>query len=121
MCRVPYLSENGKRAFASVWMNTHIRDSQYKLNKPVIFGEFGKSDQVAGYSEALRVSSMKNVYDTVYQSALRGGAAGGAFVWQICPGYIKPNLNDGFAIDLASSPAVRSLMINHATQLKRIR
>lgn len=120
MCRVPNLSEAGKRAFSSVWMNTHIRDSQYKLNKPVIFGEFGKSDLIAGYSEALRVSSMKDVYNTVYQSALRGGAAGGAFVWQICPGYIKPNINDGFAIDLASSPAIRSLMLNHAFRLKHI-
>lgn len=108
--RITNQTEDGKRAFMGAWVRTHIDDAKYKLDMPVLFAEFGKSDRTPGYTESVRITSMTDMFDAVYASARDGGPAAGALVWHFVPKALEPSLQDGYAMVLSETPAVASLM-----------
>ncbi|KAI9089346.1 hypothetical protein K1719_029625 [Acacia pycnantha] len=63
-------------SFVNNWLGAHFLDSQYALRKPVIVAEFGKSWKDSGYSTYKRDQIFNSVYNKIYASAKRGGAAG---------------------------------------------
>lgn len=120
MCRVPNQSEYQKRAFMASWMKTHINDAKYRVNKPVLFAEFGRSDRAPGYNVGIRYADMSAVYNTVYASASTGGPAAGAMVWQLAPEALKNNLQDGYLIVLSENPDVANLMRTQSSRMARL-
>jgi len=120
ICRIPNQSEYSKEAFMASWMKTHINDAKYRLKKPVLFAEFGRSDRSPGYNAQIRYNDMKAIYNTVYASASSGGPAAGALVWQLAPKALKNNVQDGYAIVLSENPSVANLMRSQSSRLARL-
>ncbi len=58
------------------WIDDHAGDAASQLGKPVIVGEFGKSQPLAE-----RDLYFQSWYDAIYRSASTGGAAGGSCLW----------------------------------------
>jgi mannan endo-1,4-beta-mannosidase len=116
---MPSMAESEKEEFMSKWVRTHIDDGAGTLKKPVLFAEFGKSRNVAGYTESVRVSAMSAMFDAIYDSAVAGGAGAGALVWQLITNTTTA-LADGFEIALSSDPNIASLMQQQASRLSSL-
>ena len=86
-------------------MRTHTDDAKYKLDMPVLFAEFGKSDRTLEYTESVRITAMTDIFDAVYASARDGGPAAGVLVWQFVPKALESSLQDGYVMVLSESPA----------------
>lgn len=102
------------------WIQTHINDSETTLQKPVLFAEFGKSSRTSGYKETVRIDAMRSMFNAVYDSAAKQGAAAGAMVWMLVTNSTKNTLADGFEIDLSSDLAIASLMQNQASRMSSL-
>lgn len=120
MCRVPNQSEAQKRAFMASWIKTHINDAKYRLRKPVLFAEYGRSDRAPGYNPRNRFDDMNNIFNAVYASASTGGPAAGALVWQLAPQALKNNIQDGYAIVLSENPSIADLMRKQSSRMSRL-
>ncbi|XP_024359301.1 putative mannan endo-1,4-beta-mannosidase 9 [Physcomitrium patens] len=116
----PSLTEAEKRKFMVKWIQTHINDSETTLQKPVLFAEFGKSSRTSGYKETVRIDAMRSMFNAVYDSAAKQGAAAGAMVWMLVTNSTKNTLADGFEIDLSSDLAIASLMQNQASRMSSL-
>ncbi|KAI5077413.1 hypothetical protein GOP47_0007237 [Adiantum capillus-veneris] len=79
---IPNFSNMEKKKFAEKWVASHIEDASNVLHKPVLFTEFGVSDQTDGYDAKHRVEVTDIVYDKIFESAKERGAGAGALVWQ---------------------------------------
>lgn len=99
------------------WIKTHINDAKYRLRKPVLFAEFGRSDRAPGYNGQIRYNDMKAVFNAVYASASSGGPAAGALVWQLAPEALKNNVQDGYAIVLSENPSIANLMRSQSSRM----
>ncbi|KAJ9562902.1 hypothetical protein OSB04_008062 [Centaurea solstitialis] len=66
-------SLEGKLKFVGKWMRSHIEDGEQVLKKPVMFTEFGLSDQNKGFEAAQRDEFYKTVFDVIYESAKKKG------------------------------------------------
>ncbi|KAG0617680.1 hypothetical protein M758_4G007500 [Ceratodon purpureus] len=117
---VPNRSENDKRAFMASWIKTHINDAQYRLRKPVMFAEFGRSDRAPGYNQRMRINDMTDMFNAVYSSASTGGPAAGTLVWQLLPRALKYSNQDGYGIVLSENPTVASLMSKQSYRMSRL-
>ncbi|KAG6550289.1 hypothetical protein Mapa_008250 [Marchantia paleacea] len=94
---LPQVSEDTQLSFLQMWVNVHIEDARDFLNKPVVFSEFGKSDQAQDYKPSQRSDFFWAVYNSVFSSANTGGAAAGAMLWQLLPQGMQ-QWSDGFAV-----------------------
>lgn len=118
---LPNRSEYDRRAFMALWIRTHISDAKYKLNKPVLFAEYGKSDRTPGYNPSNRYNDMADMFNAVYASARSGGPAAGAMVWHFVPKSLKYNLADGYGIVISENPAIATLMHRQSARMARLR
>ena len=116
---MPTSAESEKQEFMSKWIQTHVNDGAVTLKKPVLFGEFGKSRDVAGYTESVRVSTMTAMYDAIYNSGAEGGAGTGALVWHLITNTTTA-LADGFEIILSSDTNIASLMQKQSSRLSSL-
>jgi mannan endo-1,4-beta-mannosidase len=106
-----------KLQFLHKWVLAHIQHSAEILNQPVIFTEFGLSDQKSGFSIQLRNEFNNIVYDQVYSSVLEGGAAGGALFWQFLHEEMA-DWNDGFGIFPTEPSSTTELIAAQSVRLK---
>ncbi|PWA34023.1 Glycoside hydrolase, catalytic domain-containing protein [Artemisia annua] len=58
-------SLKGKLKFVADWMHSHIEDGDQVLKKPVMFTEFGLSDQNKGFDPSQRDQFYKIVFDLI--------------------------------------------------------
>lgn len=79
-----------KLEFLDKWVSGHIQDAAETLNMPVLFTEFGLSDQKPGFDISKRDAFYKIVYDHIFQSARQQGAGAGALLWQ----FLHPEIAD---------------------------
>lgn len=120
MFRVPNRAENDKRAFMASWIKTHINDAKYRLRKPVLFAEFGRSDRAPGYTLRTRMNDMTDMYNAVYASASTGGPAAGTLVWQFLPSALKYSNQDGYGIVLSENPALATIISKQSYRMSRL-
>jgi mannan endo-1,4-beta-mannosidase len=62
-----------KLKFVTRWITAHVEDGEKELDKPVLTTEFGLSHTVEGFDHSHRELLYRAVFDTVYESAKRGG------------------------------------------------
>ncbi len=116
-CRLSSQDPSEKLQFLHKWVLAHTQHSAEILNQPVIFTEFGLSDQKSGFSIQLRNEFNNIVYDQVYSSVLEGGAAGGALFWQFLHEEMA-DWNDGFGIFPTEPCSTTELIAAQSARLK---
>ncbi|KAI8559531.1 hypothetical protein RHMOL_Rhmol04G0180800 [Rhododendron molle] len=104
-------------SFVKSWMLAHIEDAENALNMPVVFGEFGVSAKDRGYNSSFRDSFIGAVYDTLINSAKKGGSGGGSLLWQLFPEGTD-SMDDGYAIVLSKSPSTSNIISLQSTRIE---
>ncbi|KAJ0781742.1 putative mannan endo-1,4-beta-mannosidase [Helianthus annuus] len=102
--------------FTKSWMQSHIDDAEKYLGMPVIFSEFGVSAKDPGFNTSFRDSLISTVYNTLLDSARKGGSGSGSLVWQVFPDGTE-YMDDGYAIILSKSPSTTKIISRHSTRL----
>lgn len=102
--------------FTKSWMEAHIEDAEKYLGMPVLFTEFGVSSKDSGYNSSFRDALIRNVYNTILDSAKKGGSGSGSFVWQIFPQGTE-YMDDGYAIVLSKSPSTSNIVSLQSARL----
>lgn len=69
--------------FVSKWMLSHIEDGDKELKKPVIFTEYGLSNESKTYEPSQRDKFFKTVLDIINKSAKKNRSGAGSMVWQL--------------------------------------
>ena len=100
-------------------MLSHIEDGDKELNKPIMFTEFGFSNENKNFHPDKRDRFFKTVFDVMYQSARKNGAGGGSFVWQFLVGGME-EYNDDFGIVPWERPATYKLITEQSCRLATI-
>lgn len=109
-----------KLKFVIQWITSHVEDGDEELKKPVLVTEFGLSHMVEGFDHSHRDVFYKAVYDIVHESARRGGAGAGAFVWQLAAEGME-EYHDGFAIVPSERPSMHRLIKEQSCRLATLR
>ncbi|KAM7516229.1 hypothetical protein LguiA_005812 [Lonicera macranthoides] len=113
-------NDESQLSFLNNWLDTHIQDAQNLLRKPLLVTEFGKSSKDSGFNTYQRDLLFNTVYNKVYSSAKRGGAAAGGLFWQLL-GENMGTLGDGYDIVLSQSPSTANLIAQQSHKLYQIR
>ncbi|XP_057794100.1 mannan endo-1,4-beta-mannosidase 7-like [Salvia miltiorrhiza] len=114
-------SDEEQLLFLDEWLSSHIKDAETKIQKPVLFAEFGKSSKDPGYRTSVRDEVMGAVYAAIYSSARRGGAAAGGLFWQLLSEGTE-SLGDGYGIVLSRSPSSTATLIqDQSNKLNQVR
>lgn len=120
VCRLQHAKLDEKLKFVNKWITAHVEDGETVLDKPVLTTEFGLSHTVQGFEHSHRDLFYRAVFDIVYESAKRGGAGSGAFVWQLAVERMEEYLDD-FAIVPSARPSVRRLIKAQSCRLAKLR
>ncbi|KAH6765000.1 Glycosyl hydrolase superfamily protein [Perilla frutescens var. hirtella] len=113
-------SDDDQLLFLDEWLNSHIKDAQTIIQKPLLFAEFGKSSKDPGYNTKERDELLDAVYSAIYSSARRGGVAAGGLFWQLLSEGMD-NLRDGYEIVFNESPSTTSLIEEQSKKLNQVR
>ncbi|KAL3509357.1 hypothetical protein ACH5RR_028758 [Cinchona calisaya] len=108
-----------KLKFVAKWMLSHIEDGDKELKKPVVFTEFGLSDENKDFTPSQREKFMKLILDISYKSAKKTKAGAGSFVWQFFVGGMQKYYDD-FAIVPWERPSTYQLFTGQSCKLARI-
>ncbi|KAG6497969.1 mannan endo-1,4-beta-mannosidase 2-like isoform X1 [Zingiber officinale] len=109
-----------KTSYISKWMASHIDDGEKELNKPILFSEFGLSSKNKDFDTLHRVAFYKSILDNIYDSATKGGAGAGAFIWHLLLGGME-KYDDEFGIVPVESLAIIRLLKEQACHLMALR
>ncbi|KAK4741467.1 hypothetical protein SAY87_025055 [Trapa incisa] len=113
-------NDQAQLSFLNNWLDVHIRDAQYILQKPLFLTEFGKSWKDPGYSTYQRDQLFNTVYYKVYSSAKRGGAVAGSLFWQLLTEGMD-TFRDGYEIILGEGSSTTNLISYQSHKLYQIR
>lgn len=102
--------------FVKGWMHDHMDDAEKVLNMPVVFGEFGVSSKDERFTSGFREAFIGVVHKTLLRSRRSGGSGGGSLLWQLFPEGTE-NMDDGYAVVLAESPATSNMISLHAAKI----
>lgn len=81
-----------------LWIRIYISDVKYKLNKFVLFVEYGKLDRILGYNFSNWYNDMVDMFNVVYVLVRSGGLVVGVMVWYFVFKFLKYNFVDGYGI-----------------------
>lgn len=107
-------------SFLNNWLDGHIQDAQFVLNKPLLITEFGKSLKDPGFTPYQRDRLFNTVYFKIYVSAKRGGAAAGGLFWQLLTEGMD-SFRDGYEIVLSENSSTANVISQQAHRLYQIR
>lgn len=113
-------SADAQLSFLTNWLRIHIEDAQKVLHKPILFTEYGRSSQQAGFEVQQRDLLFDTVYSAIYSSASGGGAAAGGLFWHMLKEGMD-SLRDGYEIILSESPSTASIITQQSQKLSKIR
>eukprot|EP00249_Psilotum_nudum_P005232 c18687_g1_i1 orf=613-1914(+) len=116
---VPRLNMSGKLRYFEKWVASHVQDGSERLNKPVLFTEFGLSDLSYGFQVKHREVLLKTMYDKISVSANKKGAGAGALVWQYTVEGID-RFSDEYAIIPWQQPSIYKLILEQSCRLQSI-
>ncbi|XP_039068851.1 mannan endo-1,4-beta-mannosidase 2-like isoform X1 [Hibiscus syriacus] len=114
-----HLGFKEKLNYVSKWMRSHIEDCDKELKKPVMFTEYGLSDQNRDYQPTQRELFYRTILDIIYKSAKKKGSGAGALVWQ----YFVEGMaeySDDFGIVPWEFPRIYKLTVEQSCKLARI-
>ncbi|XP_027368180.1 mannan endo-1,4-beta-mannosidase 7-like [Abrus precatorius] len=117
---LPGSSNEDQISFLDSWLNDHIQDAQNKIQKPVLFAEFGVSKKNVSSDSNIRDQFFNMVYSTIYSSASDGGAAVGGLFWQLLAQGMD-SFRDGYEVILDESPSTATLIAQESQKLNQIR
>ncbi|XP_058092028.1 mannan endo-1,4-beta-mannosidase 7 [Magnolia sinica] len=107
-------------SFLNKWLDTHIRDAQNVLRKPLLLTEFGKSRKDPGFTNYQRDLLFNTVYYKIYASARSGGAAAGGLFWQLLtPG--MESFRDGYEIIMKENSSTARMIARESRKLYQLR
>ncbi|CAA7041457.1 unnamed protein product [Microthlaspi erraticum] len=115
----PNLNETGRLDYLSYWIEGHMEDAESILKKPLILGEFGKPTETPGYTQAQRDAVFVVTFETIYESAAKGGPAAGALFWHLISDGMN-NFKDGLAIVLSDKSSTNSIIGQQSRKLRLI-
>lgn len=113
-------NEQSQLSFLNNWLGAHIQDAQNILRKPVLLTEFGKSWKDPGFSTYQRDQLFNTVYNQIYSSARRRGAAAGGLFWQLLTEGMD-SFRDGYDIVLSESPSTANVIAQQSRKIDQIR
>ncbi|KAK8943377.1 Mannan endo-1,4-beta-mannosidase 1 [Platanthera guangdongensis] len=116
---LPRSDDQSQLQFLNNWLDSHFRDAQFILRKPLMVTEFGKSSKDAGYSISQRDALFQTVYSKIYQSAKSGGAAAGCLFWQLLVDGMN-SMRDGYEVVLDETTATARIISTQSRQLRYI-
>ena len=99
-------------------MLSHIEDGDKELKKPVLFTEFGLSNDNDDFEPAQRDRFLKMVLDVIYKSAKRNKSGAGSFFWQFLVEGMEL-YNDDFGIVPWERPSTYELITEHSCRLAK--
>ncbi|XP_074273658.1 mannan endo-1,4-beta-mannosidase 6-like [Silene latifolia] len=102
--------------FYKSWLQSHIEDADQKLRMPVVFSEFGVSRKNPECNSCYRDATFKLVYETLEESAKRGGSAAGSLMWQLFPEGVD-HMCDGYEVVLSKSASFSDIIALHSTRM----
>ncbi|CAK9171085.1 unnamed protein product [Ilex paraguariensis] len=108
-----------KLKFVSKWMTSHIEDGDKELKKPVMFTEFGLSNQNRDFEPSQRDRFYKTVFDIIYKSARNEKSGAGSFAWQFLVGGME-EYNDDFGIVPWERRSTYQLITQQSCRLAKI-
>ncbi|XXG90373.1 hypothetical protein AAC387_Pa12g2155 [Persea americana] len=106
--------------FIHKWMSSHIRDGDRELNKPVLFAEFGLSNENKNFQPSHRDTFYKAIFDIIYKSAKENRSGAGAMVWQFMVGGMD-EFNDDYGIVPWERPSMYRLITEQSCRLAALR
>ncbi|KAK1321254.1 Mannan endo-1,4-beta-mannosidase 2 [Acorus calamus] len=109
-----------KLKYVPKWMDSHIDDGDRELGKPIMVTEFGLSNLNKDFDHSHRDAFYKAIYDIFYESAKKGGAGAGTFVWQLLVGGME-EYNDDFGIVAWERPSLYGLIKEQSCRLAEVR
>lgn len=116
---IPNLSNDEKVKFEEQWVSSHIADASEVLQKPVLFSEFGVSDQARRFETKQIVDILDTVYSKIYESAEGSGAGAGALVWQFLVEGAE-RFRDEFALIPWQEPLLYKVIMEQSCKLYNI-
>ncbi|VYS56955.1 unnamed protein product [Arabidopsis thaliana] len=116
----PNLDEKSRLNFLRKWLECHLEDAQNILKKPLILGEFGKPTNTPGYTQAQRDAVFNATFDTIYESAEKGGPAAGALFWHVISDGMN-NFKDPLSIVLSENSTTVNIITEESRKLGLIR
>lgn len=108
-----------KRNYVSKWMRSHIEDGDKELKKPVMFTEYGLSNQNDDFQPSQREQFYTTILDIIYKSAKKKGSGAGSLIWQFFVEGME-KYNDDFGIVPWESPSLYKLTVQQSCRLARI-
>ncbi|KAJ6822296.1 mannan endo-1,4-beta-mannosidase 1 [Iris pallida] len=112
-------NDQAQVAFLNKWLDTHIRDAEVVLKKPLLLTEFGKSWKDPGYSSSQRDAMFSTIYRKIYWSARTGGATAGGLFWQLLAEGMD-NYRDGYEIVLGQTPSTTGIISSQCRLLHHL-
>ncbi|TQD76026.1 hypothetical protein C1H46_038422 [Malus baccata] len=106
--------------FVSKWMRSHIEDGDNELNKPVMFTEYGLSNQNKDFEPSQRERFYKTILDVIYKSAKKNRSGAGALAWQFLVEGMD-EYNDEFGIVPWKRPSEYKIMVEQSCRLARLK
>ncbi|CAL9157371.1 unnamed protein product [Musa hybrid cultivar] len=114
---IPKASLEDKVKYLSIWVDSHVNDSEHVLKKPVLFAEVGSQLHVKRNGTYDRNILLKIVYDKVYESAKMGRAGVGALIWQLMvEGVLR--FQDQFSLIASEHPSTYDLILQLSCRLR---
>ncbi|KAB2047614.1 hypothetical protein ERO13_A13G055601v2 [Gossypium hirsutum] len=105
--------------YVSKWVRSHIEDCDKELKKPVMFTEYGLSNQNKDVQASQREQFYRTILDLIYKSAKKKGSGVGALVWQFLVEGME-EYNDDFGLVPWETPSIHKLTIQQSCRLARI-
>ncbi|CAN4103321.1 unnamed protein product [Withania somnifera] len=102
--------------FATKWMLSHIEDGDRELKKPVLFTEFGLSND---FEPAQRDRFLKMVLDVIHKCSERSRSGAGSFFWQFLVEGME-RFNDEYGIIPWESPSTYRLITQQSCRLAKV-
>lgn len=116
---LPKASMEEKVKYLSVWVDSHLNDSEYVLRKPVLFTEVGYLQHAEANSTVDGDILLKVVYDKLYDSAKKLQAGSGALIWQLMVEGTQM-YHDDFSMVARDRPSTYKLMKEQSCRLQSL-
>ncbi|KAH9605362.1 hypothetical protein KSS87_011741 [Heliosperma pusillum] len=114
---MPHANDTTKMNFASKWIDSHIKDAENVLKKPVVFTEVGSVSNVESQGVYSKIYLFRIVYDKIYESATKGQAGAGAMIWQLLVEDMD-EYGDRFSLVAWNHPSIYKLIVKQSCRFQ---
>ncbi|CAH9116574.1 unnamed protein product [Cuscuta europaea] len=105
-----------KLKFVKKWMLSHIEDGDRRLKRPVVFAEFGLSNENKEIESSQRDRFFKLILEIIFRSAKHNKSGAGSVFWQFLVEKME-EYNDEFGIVPWERQSIYNLITQHSCRL----